>query len=164
MLNAVCCAYVKAYVGGSFNLRRAKMLYGSSLSRIRLLGHIVEYLKQWTPNERGLLFATRNGTPWDANLVVSGSCSRCSSPLGSSGAFYTLSVTPTVRSWIAWACRSRFASNVSGTVILRSRWAYARMWRARTMYVLRSSWMEFCTQLHPKTKTARGWSTLSRCI
>jgi integrase len=23
-----------------------------------------------TPNERGLLFATRNGTPWDANLVV----------------------------------------------------------------------------------------------
>jgi integrase len=36
----------------------------------RLLAHIVEYLKRWTPNERGLLFATRNGTPWDANLVV----------------------------------------------------------------------------------------------
>ena len=30
------------------------MLYGSSLSRIRLLGHIVEYLKQWTPNETGV--------------------------------------------------------------------------------------------------------------
>jgi hypothetical protein len=32
----------------------------------RLLAHIVEYLKRSTPNERGLLFATRNGTPWDA--------------------------------------------------------------------------------------------------
>ena len=30
----------------------------------------MEYLKRWTPNEKGLLFATRNGTPWDANLLV----------------------------------------------------------------------------------------------
>ncbi len=36
----------------------------------RLLAHIVDYLKRWTPNEWGLLFATRNGTPWDANLLV----------------------------------------------------------------------------------------------
>jgi integrase len=36
----------------------------------RLLGHIAEFLKRWQPNERGLLFATRNGTPWDANLLV----------------------------------------------------------------------------------------------
>jgi integrase len=35
-----------------------------------LVGHIAEYLKRWTPNEDGLLFATRNGTPWDANLLV----------------------------------------------------------------------------------------------
>ena len=27
-------------------------------------------MARWTPNERGLLFVTRNGTPWDANLVV----------------------------------------------------------------------------------------------
>ncbi len=27
-------------------------------------------MKRWKPNERGLLFATRNGTPWDANLLV----------------------------------------------------------------------------------------------
>jgi integrase len=40
-----------------------------ALSR-RLLAHIVEYLKRWTPNDRGLLFVTRNGTPWDANLLV----------------------------------------------------------------------------------------------
>jgi integrase len=36
----------------------------------RLLLHIADYLKRWKPNERGLLFATRNGTPWDANLLV----------------------------------------------------------------------------------------------
>lgn len=36
----------------------------------RLLAHIVDCLKRWKPNERGLLFATRNGTPWDANLLV----------------------------------------------------------------------------------------------
>ena len=36
----------------------------------RLLAHIVDFLKRWKPNERGLLFATRNGTPWDANLLV----------------------------------------------------------------------------------------------
>jgi integrase len=35
-----------------------------------LLGHVANFLKQWRPNERGPLFVTRNGTPWDANLVV----------------------------------------------------------------------------------------------
>ena len=40
-----------------------------TLSRA-LLDHVANCLKQWRPNERGLLFATRNGTPWDANLLV----------------------------------------------------------------------------------------------
>ena len=35
-----------------------------------LLGHVANYLKQWRPNERGLLFVSRYGSPWDANLVV----------------------------------------------------------------------------------------------
>ena len=35
----------------------------------RLLAHIADFLKRWQPNERGLLFATRNGTPWDADLL-----------------------------------------------------------------------------------------------
>jgi integrase len=35
-----------------------------------LLAHLAEYVKTWRPNEKGLLFATRNGTPWDANLLV----------------------------------------------------------------------------------------------
>jgi integrase len=36
----------------------------------RLLAHIADCLKRWKPNEKGLLFATRNGTPWDSNLLV----------------------------------------------------------------------------------------------
>lgn len=36
----------------------------------RLLAHIVDFLRRWKPNQRGLLFATRNGTPWDANPLV----------------------------------------------------------------------------------------------
>jgi integrase len=36
----------------------------------RLLAHIADSLKPWKPNEKGLLFATRNGTPWDSNLLV----------------------------------------------------------------------------------------------
>jgi len=36
----------------------------------QLVYHLKEYLRRWTPNEKGWLFATRNGTPWDQNLVV----------------------------------------------------------------------------------------------
>ena len=35
-----------------------------------LLDHVANCRKQWRPNERGLLFATRNGTPCNANLLV----------------------------------------------------------------------------------------------
>jgi integrase len=36
----------------------------------RLLEHIADSLRRARPNQKGLLFATRNGTPWDANLLV----------------------------------------------------------------------------------------------
>lgn len=36
----------------------------------RLVAHVESCLKTWKPNERGLFFATRSGTPWDANLLV----------------------------------------------------------------------------------------------
>lgn len=32
--------------------------------------HLSQFLKSWRPNERRLLFATKNGTPWDANLLL----------------------------------------------------------------------------------------------
>ena len=34
-----------------------------------LAEHLREFLKGWRPNDAGLLFATRNGTPWDHGLV-----------------------------------------------------------------------------------------------
>jgi integrase len=36
----------------------------------RLLVHIAGYVRQMRPNGLGLLFAARNGSPWDANLLV----------------------------------------------------------------------------------------------
>ena len=36
----------------------------------QLLYQLADYLRRWKPNEKGWLFATRNGTPWDQNLVV----------------------------------------------------------------------------------------------
>jgi integrase len=36
----------------------------------RLSNHVLEYIKHLRPNERDLLFATRNGTPWDPNLLL----------------------------------------------------------------------------------------------
>ena len=36
----------------------------------RLLEHIADSLRRSRPNQKGLLFVTRNGTPWDANLLV----------------------------------------------------------------------------------------------
>ena len=35
-----------------------------------LVAHLAKYVSEMRPNEKGLLFATRNGTPWDANLLV----------------------------------------------------------------------------------------------
>ena len=32
--------------------------------------HLRVFLQSWHPNERRLLFATRNGTPWDQNLLL----------------------------------------------------------------------------------------------
>lgn len=32
--------------------------------------HLFEYLKTWRPNERRLLFASKNGTPFDQNLLL----------------------------------------------------------------------------------------------
>ena len=35
----------------------------------QLAEHLRGYLRTWRPNRFGLLFATKNGTPWDADLV-----------------------------------------------------------------------------------------------
>jgi integrase len=36
----------------------------------RLREHLRNFLTKWKPNEEHLVFATRTGTPWDANLLV----------------------------------------------------------------------------------------------
>jgi len=32
--------------------------------------HLSQFIHSWRPNERRLLFATKNGTPWDSNLLL----------------------------------------------------------------------------------------------
>ncbi len=41
------------------------------------IAHLTEFLQSWRPNPSRLLFSTRNGTPWDANLL----CKRHFHPL-----------------------------------------------------------------------------------
>jgi integrase len=36
----------------------------------QLAAHLKVNVSKWRPNDKRLLFATRNGTPWDANLLV----------------------------------------------------------------------------------------------
>jgi integrase len=55
---------------GKFQSPKSENAIRSFALSPRLLAHIVDFLKRWKPNERGLLFTTRNGTPWDANLLV----------------------------------------------------------------------------------------------
>jgi hypothetical protein len=54
----------------------------------RLLNHLHGILQTWRPNAQQLVFATRNGTPWDANLLVT-----------------------------VWRFRWKYASSVLGTAI-----------------------------------------------
>ena len=35
----------------------------------QLVEHLRGFLRSWRPNRMGLLFATKNGTPWDADVV-----------------------------------------------------------------------------------------------
>ena len=37
---------------------------------LELCEHLAGFLRTWRPNERHLMFANRNGNPWDANLLV----------------------------------------------------------------------------------------------
>jgi integrase len=52
-------------------LETVKSIKGNRLCEIspQLVEHLRRFLRSWKPNKLGLLFATRNGTPWDADLV-----------------------------------------------------------------------------------------------
>lgn len=52
-------------------LEIVKSVKGNRLCEIspRLASHLRDFLRTWRPNKLGLLFATKNGTPWDADVV-----------------------------------------------------------------------------------------------
>ena len=52
-------------------IQTVKSLKGNRLCEIspQLVEHLRQYVRQWRPNQLGLLFATKNGTPWDTDVV-----------------------------------------------------------------------------------------------
>jgi integrase len=52
-------------------IETVKSVKGNRVCEIspQLVEHLRGFLRTWRPNKLGLLFATRNGTPWDADVV-----------------------------------------------------------------------------------------------
>ncbi|MGB9069120.1 MAG: tyrosine-type recombinase/integrase [Candidatus Acidiferrales bacterium] len=55
---------------GKFQSPKSENAVRSFALSPRLLGHLAGHIRHMRPNENGLLFSTRNGTAWDANLLV----------------------------------------------------------------------------------------------
>ncbi|HXW57486.1 MAG TPA: tyrosine-type recombinase/integrase [Candidatus Cybelea sp.] len=55
---------------GRIQSPKSENAYRSLSLSPELVEHLRGFILKWQPNERRLLFATRNGTPWDGNLVV----------------------------------------------------------------------------------------------
>ena len=52
-------------------IQTVKSLKGNRLCEVspQLVEHLRQYVRRWRPNQLGLLFATKNGTPWDTDVV-----------------------------------------------------------------------------------------------
>ncbi len=52
-------------------IQTVKSLKGNRLCEVspQLVEHLRQYVRQWRPNQLGLLFAKKNGTPWDTDVV-----------------------------------------------------------------------------------------------
>jgi integrase len=52
-------------------IQTVKSLKGNRFCEIspQLVEHLRQYVRQWRPNQLNLLFATKNGTPWDTDVV-----------------------------------------------------------------------------------------------
>jgi len=52
-------------------IQTVKSLKGNRLCEIssQLIEHLRQYIRQWRPNQLGLMFASKNGTPWDTDTV-----------------------------------------------------------------------------------------------
>jgi integrase len=52
-------------------IQTVKSVKGNRLCEIspQLADHLRQYVHRWRPNQLGLLFATKNGTPWDTDVV-----------------------------------------------------------------------------------------------
>ena len=59
----------RAYGGGEIQTVKSRKGNRRFPISAELVEHLRAYLQTWRPNPLGLLFATRNGTPWDHSLI-----------------------------------------------------------------------------------------------
>jgi len=130
----------------------------------RLQLHMSDFLKRWKPNEGGFLFATRNGTPWDANLLVKRKLYPLLDSLqierGGLHAFRHTNSTLMDRLQVPLKVRQERLGHSDPSLTLG---VYT--------HVASEDDFRFVEQLDgilrpnaPKRKTAQDWSILSRCI
>jgi integrase len=52
-------------------IQTVKSIKGNRICEIspQLVEHLRQYIRQWRPNQLGILFATGNGTPWDIDTL-----------------------------------------------------------------------------------------------
>jgi integrase len=66
-----CLLHVKQSAWrGSLQLPKTENAVRSFAISLELASHVRDFLTRWRPNNGRLIFATCNGTPWDANLLV----------------------------------------------------------------------------------------------
>ena len=79
-----------------FKPRKRRTRFGQFAISPKLASHLRAYLSTWWPNLLNLVFATKNGTPWDQNLVVKRKLHPLlESPWGFDAVGFMLSDTPT---------------------------------------------------------------------
>jgi integrase len=148
---------------GKFQSPKSENAIRSFALSPRLLAHIVDFLKRWKPNERGLLFATRNGTPWDANLLVKRKLYPLLDSLrierGGLHAFRHTNSTLMDRLGVPLKVRQERLGHSDPSLTLG---VYTHV-ASRMTCDSRSNWTRFCAQMRPQKETAQEWFPLSRC-
>jgi integrase len=134
--------------------------------------HLRNFLASWRPNDQGLLFATRNGTPWDQNMLLKRKFKPLLQALGirlpRGDGFYILrhgNATLMSSFGAPQNLRQQRLGHAAGSPVTESVYTHvisddgkrvAAQLGDAVWGVLDASWTE--------KKTAQGWSTLSRCI
>jgi integrase len=130
----------------------------------RACAHLRNFLVSWKPNDRRLLFATRNGTPWDQNMLLKRKFKPLLQALGikvpeGDGLYILRHGNATLMSSFGAPqnLRQQRLGHAAGSPVTESTESESpRSWVTRCG--------EFWTPVGRKRKTAQEWRLPSRCI